>query len=139
MKDIVGTSGLRSYLWGLLAWEIAVILPLAVVFANAGRKLRLEDLKLLSVVIAFGTLVVAICAWVGSRFRGVTSVLLGFGAGILCAVIGGVLWASHVSGFETRPAVFIGCLLLSVPSGIGGAIAGWFGQRAIRRMEQTFG
>jgi hypothetical protein len=67
MKDIDGTSGVRRYLRGLLAWEVAVILPVAIVFIKAGRRLRPEDLRLLAIVVVFGTLVVAVCSWVASQ------------------------------------------------------------------------
>lgn len=130
MKDIDGTSGVRRYLRSLLAWEVAVILPLAIVFIKAGRRLRAEDLRLMAIVVVFGTLVVAVCSWVSSKLAGAASVLLGFVAGVIFAVLGGILWVSLVTGFEARPAILIGCLLLSVPSGVGGAITGWFNRRS---------
>lgn len=123
------TSRIRIYLWGVLAWEMAVILPLAIVFINAGRALRSEDLRLLTVVIVFGALVAAVCTWIGSKSSGMLSALLGLVAGAFCAGMGGLLWASQTSGFEARPAVFIGSLLLSIPSGIGGAFAAWLNRR----------
>jgi len=119
------------FLWGLLAWESAVFIPIAIVFARAGRKIRAEDLEIYAVVALFGVFVVAACAVIGSRVGRVAAVLLGIAVGVLCMLVGGTLWASSASGFEVRPAIFMGTLLLSVPSGIGGGIAGFLNQRAL--------
>jgi hypothetical protein len=36
-----------------------------------------------------------------------------------------MVWISLVRGFERSAAIFMGSLMLSIPSTVGGAIAGW--------------
>ena len=122
------------YLRGLFAWEIAVILPLAIAFIKAGSPVRGEDLKFnlqfLSVVVLYGIPIVAVCSWLASKAIGMKSVLFGFVIGFLFAVLGAFLWASLTSGFEAQPAIFVSCLFLSIPSGVGGGIACWLNRRS---------
>jgi hypothetical protein len=126
---MVMTPKVRRYLLGAIAWESVVITTLLIVFVNAGRRIRLLDLGLFLIVAIFGAFVAVICATVASRVRPVLSIILGFSVGVASAVTGGYLWASALTGFETPSAIYMGCLLLSIPSGIGGAIAGWINRQ----------
>jgi hypothetical protein len=116
---------MTQFLCALLIWESIVILPTAIVWLSAGRELRVDDLQMLLVIALVGVVVVAICAAIASRLGQAASGLLGFAVGVACPAAGGMVWSRSI-GFEASAAVFVGSLLLSIPSGFAGAIVGWF-------------
>lgn len=120
---------IRSYFWGLLAWEVFVLTPILITFFRAGRQIRGSDIPLLAAVIVFGVFVAAASSATGPKVGPILSLVLGFLIGSVSALLAGLVWASATRGFEAPAAVFIGCLLLSIPSGLGSAVATWINQR----------
>jgi hypothetical protein len=117
------------YLWGLAIWEAVVFSSIAIVFRHADRELRTEDIKLLAPAAIFGILLVKVCCSVATRVGPAMSILLGTVIGVVFIIAGGFLWGLVSRGFEVPSALLIGSFMLSIPSGIGGGIAGWLTHR----------
>ncbi len=67
--------------------------------------------------------------WIGEQKSVLRNVLCGLTLGFAMPTLGGFLLYIVTPGFES-PAIFAGALILSIPSGIGGALAGWIQGRA---------
>lgn len=82
-----------------------------------------------------GILIASICSLAATGFGGLAAPIVGFILGAGC--MAGLGWelATH-GGFEAA-ALFPVSLLLSVPSGIGGAIAGWLNRRTPRHIQKS--
>jgi hypothetical protein len=122
---------IRRFLLGLAMWELVVFAPILGQVALRGGQIYLEDATLLVPVFLFGVILVLICSTIAARFRGATAAAIGFLAGTILALGGGILWASQATGFERRSGIFIGTLYLTIPSGIGGALVGWLNRRRL--------
>ena len=111
--------------YGLLAWEAVVLTPIAIVFLRADAAFTREDLAWLLGVASLGILVALASQAVGRKLGAVAAIGAGLLVGTGIMVAAGWLVAHVAHGFELTAALWITSLMLSLPSGIGGAIAAW--------------
>src|SRR5207245_8065148 len=79
-------------------------------------------LFLLSLLPLLGTILLFF--WVGEQKSVWRNVLYGLNLGFAMPALGGFFLYIIIAGFES-PAILVGALILSIPSAIGGALAGW--------------
>jgi len=46
-------------------------------------------------------------------------------AGPDTTILGGIMWTAIFPGFESEAAIFLGILMITLPSAVGGGVAGW--------------
>jgi len=120
---------LRHFVWGLIFWELVVTISTVALHIYERAPWEGEQLTLFLKAAVSGVVVVAVCSAVATRFGGPLAALLGGVLGAVLIVAGGLVCASLARGFELRPGIFIGSLMLSAPSALGGAVAGWVNRR----------
>lgn len=120
---------IRRLAYRFLAWEAAVLIPIALVFARAHTAFTREDLAWLIGVALLGIPVVISSQVVARKVGMVAALIAGFLVGAVIMPAAGWLVAHIVRGFELTAAVWITSLMLSLPSAIGGAAAGWLNRR----------
>jgi hypothetical protein len=117
---------IRSHLLALGAWEVCVIGSLIALAAWKGNLTPpdKEDIVDLSVVVGSGVLVVAAVSIFGSSL----GKLGGFLTGLACGLLPSVLMLIYIwvvpPGFEKGAAMVAGTIAFSVPSAVGGGVAG---------------
>lgn len=52
------------------------------------------------------------------------ALLIGAAIGLVVPIVGGSIWMRIFPGFESQPAIFLGTLMITVPSAVGGGVAG---------------
>ncbi len=111
------------------AWALFTCVPVFAIVLWSGKVNgdQLFVLFLLLLLPVIGT--VLLFFWVGEQKSVLRTVLYGLTLGFAMPALGGFLLYVVTPGFES-PAIFVGALILSVPSGIGGALAGWIQGRA---------
>jgi len=119
------------------AWALFTCVPVFAIVLWSGKVNgdQLFALFLLLLLPVIGT--VLLFFWVGEQKSVLRSVLYGLALGFAIPALGGFLFSIIAAGFES-PAIFVGALILSIPSSIGGALAGWIQGRsdaADRKME----
>jgi len=113
-----------SFLKCLGVWALFSSVPVLVLVLSSGRINgdQLLAIFLLCLVPLLGTILLR---WLVSEQKSVRrSVLCGLALGFAIPALGGFLLSKIEAGFES-PAIFVGALMLSTPSSIGGALAGW--------------
>lgn len=115
----------RSYLFGLIVWDVCVIATYAALIMRVWRRsLESYDLPWMAAVTVCGAVVVAVIAAAASRLRRIASAFSGFGIGLLPSllIVAWVLIARP--GFEESAGSVGVAYALAFPSSIGGALAG---------------
>jgi cytochrome bd-type quinol oxidase subunit 1 len=64
-------------------------------------------------------------------------VLAGILLGLFVPILGGLVWMRIYPGFESQPAIFLGALMITVPSALGGGVAGWLRTRSKRQPPEA--
>lgn len=120
---------IRRLAYGFLAWEAAVLGPIAIVYARSQAAFTREDFVWLFGLASLGLPVVIASQAVSRRIGRVAAIGAGFllGAGIMLAA--GWLVSHVVRGFELTASLWITSVILSLPSGLGGAVSGWLNRR----------
>jgi len=126
-----------SFLKSLGVWSLCTFAPVVVLVLSSGR-INGDQLFVIFLVFLLPLLgTILLYWWVGEQKSVVRSALYGLALGFGIPALGGFFFSIIAAGFES-PAIFVGALILSIPSSIGGALAGWIQGRsdaADRKME----
>lgn len=119
------SSALRRFLLALCAWELCVLVTFAVFVKRSGNDFWSADaLPWIGGIGAVGLLVTGLVAFVSTRLRIIGTVVSGLFLGLVPSIVIG-LWAwLGRPGFEESAGEMGFALMLAIPSGVGGAIAG---------------
>lgn len=127
-----------TFLKSFGVWTLFTFTPVLVIVLWSGSGRINEDqlfvLFLLFLLPLLGTILLFF--WVGARKSVWRNVLYGLALGFAIPAVGGFLLYLIIAGFES-PAILIGALILSIPSSIGGALAGWIQGRSDIADENT--
>lgn len=115
----------RSYLVGLIVWDVCVIATYAALIMHIGRRsLGSSDLPWITATTVCGAIVVAAIALAAGRLHRVAAAFSGLGIGLLPSVLI-VAWVLIARpGFEASAGSVGAAYALAFPSSIGGALAG---------------
>lgn len=119
-----------GFLKSFAVWAAFTCFP-AVVLLLRARRLRGEDI-LFFLPLLLIALVGSALLWLPNlRMNSVRKTLiLGSVLGLALPILGGPIWMIIVPGFEAGAAIFVGSLMVSVPSAVGGGIAAWIRSRS---------
>ena len=110
-------------------WAALTCGPVLALILSRG-KLAQEDIQ---VLLALFAVAIVGSLWLNFVTGGGTSgprrIVWGICLGLLLPVAGGYAWMKINHSFES-PAIFWGGVILSIPSAIGGGLAGWIQSRA---------
>jgi len=120
-----------TFLKSLGVWALFTCVPVLVMVLSS-RSGRVNGDQLLVLFLLFllpllGTILLFF--WVGTLKSVWRNLLYGLGLGFALPMVGGFFLYLITAGFES-PAILVGALILSVPSSIGGALAGWIQGRS---------
>jgi hypothetical protein len=120
---MVGKLLVSLFIWeGLIPGGIALYLLLQ------HGQLNGEEGQGIFATAILGVLVVLLCSWICRTMKRRTSAVAGFAIGFATSIAGGLVWgffATDRSFALPYQLVYLG-FLLSIPSGIGGAVVGYF-------------
>lgn len=111
------------------SWALFTCVPVFAIVLWSGKINGDQLLVLISLLLlpVLGT--VLLFFWIGEQKSVWRNVLYGLTLGFAMPMLGGFLLYIVTPGFES-PAILVGALILSIPSGVGGALAGWIQGRA---------
>ena len=105
-------------------WALFTCVPVFAIVLSGG-KVNGDQLRVLLLLLLLPLLGTSLLFfWVGEQRSVWRNVLYGVALGIVIPALGGFLLYIVTPGFES-PAILVGALILSIPSAIGGALAGW--------------
>ena len=115
----------RFHAFALCAWEICVIASLATLGMLTGNlSSNKETVAFFAVVAASGLLVVALTAFFARSVGTVGAAVTGLSCGLVPSVLLFLYAEIGRPGFEASAAVALMAIVLAIPSGVGGVLAG---------------
>jgi hypothetical protein len=111
-------------------WALFTCAPVFVLVFQAGR-INGGQMLVVFLVLMVPLAGTILLTWlIGERRNVKRSALYGLTLGFAIPTVGGYLLMKIVGGFES-PAIFVGAATLSIPSSIGGVLAGWIQGRSM--------
>ncbi len=113
-----------SFLKSLGVWSLFTCVPVLVLVLSSGR-VNGDQLFVIFLVFLLPLVGTILLYWLVDEQKSARrNVLYGLALAFAIPALGGFLLWIITPGFES-PAILVGALILSIPSLIGGALAGW--------------